>query len=68
MTEVIVAFRILGTRLIKTVKNEGNKAHLTLDYGMERNKTVVIVTDIIIIIIIIIIVKGKALSVRTMKA
>jgi len=69
MAELLVAFRILRTLLIKTAKNEGNKANLTHDYGMERNTTVVIVTDIIlIIIIIIIIVKFKFLPVHAVSA
>jgi hypothetical protein len=48
------------------VKNEGNMASLTQDYGMERNITVVIVTYIIFIIIIN--VKRKVLPVHAMKA
>jgi hypothetical protein len=45
------------------VKNEGNKENLTHDYGMKRNKAVVIVTEIIIIIA-----KGNVLPVHVMKA
>ena len=56
MTKLKVALRILRILLIQMVKNAGNKANLTHDYGMEQNITVVIATDIIIIIIIIIII------------